>query len=123
MNMPGSLSKSSYNDINKKLNSAYADSAKESIENAVQEVRDILNPNAEANDVVDSDICIDGSWQKSGHNSLNGVVTGIHIQRKQNGVGCASIFQLLSFMFQMRITERNTRVLKMESDPYLQQKS
>ena len=80
------------------------------IKNAAQEVRDIVNPNADTNDVVDSDICIHVSWQKSGHNSLNGVVTGIHIQRKQKGVGCASILQVLSFMFQMRITERNTRV-------------
>ena len=83
MNMPGSLSKSSYNDINKKLNSEYADSAKESMENAAQEVRDIVNPNADTNDVVDSDICIDGSWQKRGHNSLKGVVAGISRENKK----------------------------------------
>ena len=83
MNMSESLSKSSYNDINKKLNSAYADSAKESVENAVQEVWDIVNPNADTNDIVDSDICIDGSWQKRGHNSLNGVVTGISRENKR----------------------------------------
>ena len=68
MNMPGSLSKSSYNDINKKLNSAYANNPKESMENAAQNVRDIVNPNADTNDVVDSDICIDGSWLKRGRN-------------------------------------------------------
>ena len=53
------------------------------MENAAQEVRDIVNPNADTNDVVDSDICIDGSWQKRGHNSLNGVVTGISRENKK----------------------------------------
>ena len=45
------------------------------MQNAAQEVRNINNPNGKENDIVDSDICIDGSWQKRGHNSLNGVVT------------------------------------------------
>ena len=31
------------------------------MKNAVQEVRDIVNPNADTNAVVDSNICIDGS--------------------------------------------------------------
>ena len=31
---------------------------------AAQEVWDIVNPNANTNDVVDSDICIDGSWHE-----------------------------------------------------------
>ena len=52
------------------------------MENAVQEVRDIVNPNADTNDLVDSDIGIDGSWQERGHNSLNGVVTGISRENK-----------------------------------------
>ena len=77
MNMPGSLSKSSYKNINKKLNSAYADSAKVSMKNAAQEIRDVVNPNADTNDVVDTDIFIDGFWQKRGLNSLKVVVTGI----------------------------------------------
>ena len=45
--------------------------------NAAQEVRDIVNPNVHMNDIVDSEICIHGSWQQKGYNSLNGVVTGI----------------------------------------------
>ena len=64
MNMPGSLSKSSYNNINKKLNSAYTESAIESMQNAAQEVRNINNPNVKENDIVNSDICIDGSMAK-----------------------------------------------------------
>ena len=82
MNMPGSLSKSC-NSINKKLDSAYTESAIESMQNAAQEVQNINNPNAKENDIVDSDICIDGSWQKRGHNSLNGVVTGISRENKK----------------------------------------
>ena len=69
MNMSGSLSKSSYSDINKKLNSAYADSAKREYGKCCEKVRDIVNPNADTNDVVYNDICIDNSWQKKGHNS------------------------------------------------------
>ena len=90
MNMPGSFSKSPYNYIKKKLNSAYAGSAKESMENDTQEVWDIVNPNAATNDVVDSDtdICIDGSWQKKGHNSLNRVVTGSYIQKTRRCLMC-----------------------------------
>ena len=41
------------------------------MENAAQEVRDIVNPNADMSDIIDSDIGIDGSWQKKGHDSLN----------------------------------------------------
>ena len=89
--MPGSLSKSSYNSINKKLNSVYTESAIESMQNAAQGVRNINNPNAKENYIVDSDIRIDGSWQKRGHNSLNGVVTGISRENKK-GVGCADLF-------------------------------
>ena len=61
----------------------YTESAIESMQNAAQEVRNINNPNAKENDIVDSDICIDGSWQKRGHNSLNGVVTGISRENKK----------------------------------------
>ena len=53
------------------------------MQNAAQEVRNINNPNAKENDIVDSDICIDGAWQKRGHNSLNGVVTGISRENKK----------------------------------------
>ena len=38
MNMQGSLSKSSYNDVNKKVHSSYAGSARESMENTAHEV-------------------------------------------------------------------------------------
>ena len=92
------------------------------MENAVQEVRDIVNPNADTNDLVDNDIGIDGSWQERGHNSLNGVVTGISRENKM--VLDVQVFSRFSYSCsKMGITERNTRVQKMESDSYLQQKS
>ena len=83
MNMPGSLSKSPYKNINKKLNSAYADSAKVSMKNAAQEIGDVVNPNADTNDVVDTDIFIDVFWQKRRLNSLKVVVTGISRENKK----------------------------------------
>ena len=62
VNVPGLLLKSLYNDINKKRISAYVDSAKESVANAAQQVRDIVNRNADMNGVVESDICVNGYW-------------------------------------------------------------
>ena len=38
------------------------------------------------------------------------------------GVRCVSIFQVLPFMFHTGITEKNTRVGKMENDSNLEQK-
>ena len=59
MNMSGSLSKSSYNDINKKLNSSYADMTvlKRVWTMLHKKSGDIVNPNADTNNLVDSDIC------------------------------------------------------------------
>ena len=53
------------------------------MENAAHEVRYIVNPNADMNDAVVNYICIDGSSQKRGHNSVNGVVTGIPKEGKK----------------------------------------
>ena len=96
MNMPGSFSKSSYNE--KRLYSAFAESAKESIQNAAQEVPNIANPNAEMSDVVDIYICIDGSWRKKRAELIKWSYEK-YISRKQNGVRCASTFQVLPFIF------------------------
>ena len=53
MNMPVSFSKLSQNNTNKKLYSSYAESAKECIQNAAQEVPNIANHIPEMNDVAD----------------------------------------------------------------------
>ena len=46
------------------------------MKNAVSEVRNEVNPAAE-DEVVDMQIGIDGSWQKRGHSSLNGVCAAV----------------------------------------------
>ena len=94
------------------------------MENDTQEVWDIVNPNADTNDVVDSDtdIFIDGSWQKRGHNSLNRVVTGSYIQKTRRCLMCKYFPG-----FVIHVPNGNDRKehqsMKNESDSYLQQKS
>jgi len=53
---------------------------------AASEIRKQIDPNAE-DKTVDSDICIDGSWQKRGYSSLVGTVTGVS-RENQKGTGC-----------------------------------
>ena len=53
------------------------------MKNAAQEIRDVVNPNADTNDVVDTDIFIDGFCQKRGLNSLKVAVTGISRENKK----------------------------------------
>ena len=47
------------------------------------EVRNIVNVNGNETEIIDSDICIDGSWQERGYSSLSGVVTGISREKKK----------------------------------------
>ena len=77
MNMPSSMSKNAYSYINKSFYQAYADCANESMKKAAKEVRQIIKPDSNAAELLESGIAIDGSWQKRGYNSLNGAVTGI----------------------------------------------
>ena len=46
--------------------------------NDLKEKGNVSEPHA-----LDTDIGIDGSWQKSGHFSLNGVVTGVARENKK----------------------------------------
>ena len=48
-----------------------------SMRQAVNYVRKSMNSNANHNDILNTDIAIDGFWQKRGHSSLNGVITGV----------------------------------------------
>ena len=77
MNLPSSMSKNVYSYINKSVYQAYADCANESMKKAAKKVRLIIKPDSNAAELLESDIAIDGSWQKRGYDSLNGVVTGI----------------------------------------------
>jgi hypothetical protein len=76
-NMPPPLSRSSHNEINLSLHGIYKESAEDSMTQAAKEVREIIKPNNAPDDIIDTAIGIDGSWQKRGYSSLNGVITGI----------------------------------------------
>ena len=81
MNMPPPLSHQSYNDINLSLHNIYEMVAKESMLAAVNDLKEKRNVSINGN--LDTDIGIDGSWQKRGHSSLNGIVTGVARENKK----------------------------------------
>ena len=66
-----SISEPSYRKINEKLHETYELVANESMKKAAFEARGEEN----APDVYSARISIDGTWQRRGHSSLNGVVT------------------------------------------------
>ncbi|XP_047127052.2 uncharacterized protein LOC124808049 [Hydra vulgaris] len=77
LNMPPPMSLFSYNEINSDLLKFYEAASCDSMKDAVTEIRKRDFPNAAENDIVDIQIGIDGSWQKRGHSSLNGVCTAV----------------------------------------------
>ena len=48
-----------------------------SMKQAVNYIQKSINTNANHNDLLNTDIAIDGSWQKRGYSLLNGVITGV----------------------------------------------
>ena len=76
MNFPPSMRNVTYSEIIQQVQTAYVSTAKDSMNNAASEARLKINP-AEPHSVVDIDASFDGSWQRRGYASLNGVVTGI----------------------------------------------
>ena len=77
MNMPPPLSAMSYSNINSILHEAYKQGADASMKKAAKEIKKAVNPSSCDNDVIDCQIGIDGSWQKRGHASLNGIVAAV----------------------------------------------
>ena len=75
MNMPPPLSHQSYNDINLSLHNIYEKAAKGSMLAAMNDLKE--KGNVSTDEPLDNDIGTDGSWQKQGHSSLNGGVTGV----------------------------------------------
>ena len=73
MNMPPPLAKKSYNRINDVLHQLYCEVA--SMLDSANEIHSLVNEGQDV--VVDEDISLDGTWQKKGHSSKNGVVTAI----------------------------------------------
>ena len=72
MNMLPPMAKSTYQDHLPELHRAYTEVAADSMSNAANELK--LSDN-----VHDVDVSIDGTWQRRGHSSLNGVTTVISI--------------------------------------------
>lgn len=83
MNMPSPMTKNNFNAINKKLFDAYEKVALKSMSNAAVEVRESLKPGNKPEDIIDCGVSIDGTWQRRGYASLNGVVAAVsHANQK-----------------------------------------
>jgi len=83
MNMPPPMHHKTYNELNSVLLDAYEKTATKSMENAAVETRQIENPTSLETDIVDCQVGIDGSWQKRGHSSLNGICAAIFKSTKK----------------------------------------
>ena len=66
MNMPPPMSLSNYDSINEVLHGAYETIAESRMANAAKEVRHALNNDASDNNILDTQVSIDGPWQKEG---------------------------------------------------------
>lgn len=77
MNMPPPFVNTTYNSWINQLHDIYIETAQESTINAANEVRDKHLDSPNNDETVDCQVSIDGSWQKRGHASMNGVVTAI----------------------------------------------
>ena len=75
MNMVPPYNAKAYNSINDMIHNAYEEAAESSMKKASDEVRALLNY---ADDqTADIEVSLDGTWQKRGYASLNGVTTVI----------------------------------------------
>ncbi|MBY0580841.1 MAG: hypothetical protein K2P53_04080 [Rickettsiales bacterium] len=74
LNLPPPLQKATFNDVQNKISQSYKYIATQSMINAALEftVRDDTG-------ISDISVSCDGTWQKRGHNSLNGIVTVIGV--------------------------------------------
>ena len=73
MNLPPPISCSAYNKIQKKIHNAVENVAIEVMKDAIEEVREVAGVTCE-DEIVDSSISCDGTWQRRGFSSLNGAV-------------------------------------------------
>ena len=74
MNMPGCLRQKSFDSIQKSLASSYLDISRKSQSKAAYETHQKCSTSNPI-DVADCNISVDGTWQRRGYSSLNGVVT------------------------------------------------
>lgn len=69
MNLPSPMSKKNYNGSVKVITDAVTTVAKETMLQAAKEIK------GNSNNIVDTGVSTDGTWQRRGYSSLNGVVT------------------------------------------------
>ena len=74
MNLPPPMAKNTYKSINNTLHQAYESVAEESMQAASKELHQLSEQTSE---IKDCQVSVDGTWQKRGHSSLNGVISVI----------------------------------------------
>jgi hypothetical protein len=102
MNMPPPLTNHSYDITNNKLHKVYKEISSQSMKAAVSELREMLNANGSDDEVIDCGISIDGTWQRRGYSSLNGVVAGLSHENKK----VIDVFTLSKFCMQCEVHKR-----------------
>lgn len=75
MDMPPPMTKKTYYQLNNLLHQAQESVAEESTKRAGSEIHDLSPDTAEI--IKDCQVSVDGTWQKRGYSSLNGVVTAL----------------------------------------------
>lgn len=78
LNSPYPMSETTYQKIVKKVRSASAKVAEESMKKAAEEVRDTIG--VRESEVAKCGVSVDGTWQRRGHSSHHGVVTAISLE-------------------------------------------
>lgn len=81
MNMPGGISQKSYDSLNKTLHNCYTAVSQTSQKVAAKETREKLGV-LDDTTIADCHVSVDGTWQRRGYASLNGIVT---LMSRQNG--------------------------------------
>lgn len=73
--MPPTMTKKNYGKLSDVMCLAYSTVAKASIRRASVEVHNEIKERFSSDDINDFQVSVDGTWQKRGFSSLNGVVT------------------------------------------------
>ena len=81
MNMPQPMTAKSFAAVNEKLSVAYEEVAKRCMQGAAEEVRRTPLTTEDA-EIEDCQVAIDGTWQKRGYASLNGVIVATSVEGK-----------------------------------------
>ena len=97
MNMPPPMQIKSFNEMQKNIVSVYQDVVNDSMQTASGELRDMaIDEFGQKNEVADIVVSCDGTWQRRGFSSLNGVVrviasdTGKCVDYRVKSKQCAS---------------------------------